>query len=835
RNNNRRLRFEYLGMFPFDSVRNELMNNDSKGIKGKSNSNGSEMPTLLMVAEKPSIAKAIADALSGPRGPQQRRGISRAIPVYEFVTHRNIPSQFRDKDQKTATCRVLVSSVLGHVFSLGFDQAAQEERPDPRSFFDMPVVKQSEGTTDKLRIIDHLRALAGECDHLVLWLDCDSEGENIAYEVMAVTRNAMEMKVSKSSTVLSKTELDRCIHRAQFSAITKEAIQDAFQNLGQPDPDLSRAVDARQELDLRVGVALTRLITWRCVGMARQKFSPATKVVSYGPCQTPALSFCVDRAREIESFNAEEFSKVLVTASVSQGKRNKPVALTWIPSKDTLVFSNRKANGRNISNEPNASYDQNAAQDATSSASRKDAAAIVVGVEEQSEKINAPMGLNTVALLSAGSKAMGISPKKLMQTAEKLYSAGYISYPRTETTKYDPKGMDVRSILNQFASHPQFGPTASYLLRSKYSKSGRPPQKGRDEGDHPPITCLKSATRNDLHGIEWRVYEFVVRTTLGSFSNDLLFTRQVVDLELMPGNHKFQKEQIQVDSLGFAGACPWVLKDIGAESKASNGKRPTPIDFHVGMTLPIVSAKMETCKTRPPAFLQEHELIESMDKNRIGTDASMAVHVTNIQDRGYVALCDETGVPIRPPRPPRPGQKPLPRQIGRYLVPTSLGIGLIDLFGSTQGRSEDSENSLAMLARPTIRAQMENEVKQIALRNQDKDECVERNLDFFSQRYDELNHALTRRRLQEFRASLVPTKDSLRYWRRLGAFEAPNENNAPPSPKGHRGRKKNSSNSKRPHGNKNHYGQGKTSGKGKKKSSGTRKGPSTHQKTARSY
>lgn len=86
-----------------------------------------------------------------------------------------------------------------------------------------------------------------------------------------------------------------------------------------------------------------------------------------------------------------------------------------------------------------------------------------------------------------------------------------------------------------------------------------------------------------------------------------------------------------------------------------------------------------------------------MDENRIGTDASMAVHVTNIIDLGYVILCDETGVPLRQHLRRRPGQKPMRRQIGRYMVPTSLGMNLIQLFG-------DSSNEVfpALLAKPAI-------------------------------------------------------------------------------------------------------------------------------------
>ena len=58
-----------------------------------------------------------------------------------------------------------------------------------------------------------------------------------------------------------------------------------------------------------------------------------------------------------------------------------------------------------------------------------------------------------------------------------------------------------------------------------------------------------------------------------------------------------------------------------------------------------------------------------MDFKRIGTDASMAVHVSNIVEREYVMLVDETGTPLRPPLPPGQRRQNLPRQVGRYMVP----------------------------------------------------------------------------------------------------------------------------------------------------------------------
>jgi len=203
-----------------------------------------------------------------------------------------------------------------------------------------------------------------------------------------------------------------------------------------------------------------------------------------------------------------------------------------------------------------------------------------------------------------------------------------------------------------------------------------------------------------------------------------------------------------------------------------------------------------------------------MDLNRIGTDASMAVHVSNIVDRGYVILCDENGVALRPPRPPSQRKHNLPRQIGRYMIPTPLGSNLLELFGHDEDAMEIE--SPALLSHPSIRRQMEEEVRLIAMGNIDKDFCLKKNLDWFEKRYTELEESLTYEKVGQFGKGLRSSNDYLRYLAKLGAFEPkvkmPNKGKQVK----HTQRKKQRGVGKR-HANKNDYKRKPTKGRAKSK------------------
>ena len=164
------------------------------------------------------------------------------------------------------------------------------------------------------------------------------------------------------------------------------------------------------------------------------------------------------------------------------------------------------------------------------------AAVIVTSVVTKEKKQGRPVPLNTVAMLKACSKALGIGPHAAMQCAERLYLSGYLSYPRTESSSY-PKSFDIAGTLQQQAGDGRWGPYVRGLLQQGHNKS----RGGVDMGDHPPITPCRSAGPHDLSGDMARVYDLVVRHFIASVSPDAVWrsTKVGLEIEALGGKGKF--------------------------------------------------------------------------------------------------------------------------------------------------------------------------------------------------------------------------------------------------------------------------------------------------------
>ena len=518
---------------------------------------------VLNVAEKNSVAREICKHLA-TGSVAERRLLGQSVTEFQY-----------------AEWQMVVTAVRGHLKEIDFDSAYNSwQATNPADLFDAPIV--SKINADMKGIEGCLKQLARSCEAIILWLDCDREGEAIAFEVLEVC-----LKANPRLRVM----------RAQFSALTRSDLTNAVNRLVQPNKHMSEAVLARSEMDLRTGAAFTRFLTMR------YKSKAVGKVLSYGPCQFPTLGFIVARWEEILAFEPKPFwfIKLLVEAE-------PPIQFHW---KRDKLFEPLVA----------AALFERVADELMLS----DGNIAIIHVSEQPKSRYRPLPMNTVEMTKLASTKLKLNSHRTMQLAEALYTKGIISYPRTETDRYHAS-MDLLSLFKSFAEGESGifrNYATSVLSRNKFQS----PRAGtKDDKAHPPIhPCKVIASRTALEPDEWRLYDLIARHFLAQCSPDAKGSSTKVELEI--AEEIFYVEGLKVIELN------WL--EIFTFEKWYSSSFNIPVDWRVGYFVKVHDIKLEESVTAPPLLLSESELIALMDSKGIGTDATMHDHIKTIQDRGY--------------------------------------------------------------------------------------------------------------------------------------------------------------------------------------------------------
>ncbi|KAI0302708.1 DNA topoisomerase [Russula brevipes] len=539
---------------------------------------------VLCVAEKPSISRSITNILSGGQF-QTRNTRCNFVKNYDF-------------DYPQARAKFTITCVAGHILQHEFAQSHRTWHScDPFQLFDAPI--ETQVAPDKKAIADNLTSEARKAHQLMIWTDCDREGEHIGVEIVKICRRAKPNIVVK---------------RARFSAIIAQQIHHAAQHPVELDYSQASAVEARITLDLRIGAAFTRMQTLTLQPL----FQQITTVVSYGPCQFPTLGFVVSRFDQVQAFRPEKFWYIYLALCHNTTEIPEETPFTW---------------GRgHLFNFPIA-Y-------AIYEGVLEDNMARVTKVTKKNTKKWKPLPLTTVELQKSASRLLRLSPKKILDVAEHLYQQGFLSYPRTETDQYDPQ-FDFTSLIAKQVVDPAWGAFAANLRDGGgYSQ----PRRGKNNDQaHPPIH--PTAHVGNLAGDEKRVYEFITRRFLACCSKDALGFETIV--EVVYGGEDFSAKGLIILERNYLDVYPY--------DKWSGKELP---DFEEGETFVPSVCELRDGTTTKPSLLTEADLVGIMDKNGIGTDATIAQHIDTIINREYV----------------------VPRMEGsvKYLVPSTFGIGLVN-------------------------------------------------------------------------------------------------------------------------------------------------------------
>ena len=599
------------------------------------------MQKILNVAEKNDAAKTISAILSNGTA-SNTAGASQYNRVYQF----QYDGFSAEPNGLRSNVQMLFTSVTGHLMTVGFSQQNHKKWQTcrPSELFQAPVDRFV--PDDMKNVQKNLENLVRTANLLVLWTDCDREGENIGFEVVHVCRNVKRAIPVK---------------RARFSEMTPAAIRRAIANLIAPDERLSEAVECRRELDLRIGAAFTRFQTMRLQKTYQQLNS---QVISFGPCQFPTLGFVVDRWRQRSDFVDEEFWKLALThkSDGENGEQPFHVDFNWARVKlfdDDLV---------------NVICDE--CKDAN--------LATVTRVDNRQRSKWRPVALDTVELEKAASRWLRINARETMAIAEKLYTSGYISYPRTETNIF-PKNLDLRPLVELQTVDGRWVNFAQRVLQN-----GPNPRNGtKTDNAHPPIHPTKYAP--NLPGNEARIYEFIVRHFLACVSRDAIGHECKVEIKIAEENfHAKGLSVIERNYLEVYTYHYWGDKNL---PPYQNGQQ-------------FVPSKIEVVggRTVPPSLLTEADLISLMENHGIGTDATHADHIEKIKTREYSTVVDQK------------------------FHPCSLGIGLVEGYESIGQR----------MSKPELRAEMEVDFAAICNGRKTRQQVLDAQLSRYSRAFTAL-------------------------------------------------------------------------------------------------
>uniref|UniRef100_A0A8C5A0A4 DNA topoisomerase n=1 Tax=Gadus morhua TaxID=8049 RepID=A0A8C5A0A4_GADMO len=569
---------------------------------------------VLCVAEKNDAAKCIAEIMSDGRA-RRREGMSKFNKIYEYDYHlfgQNVS--------------VSMTSVSGHLLGFEFKAPFQKWHScNPVMLFDAVVEKYC--PENMVQIKRSLEKEVRSVQALVIWTDCDREGENIGFEVIDVCKAV-------------KPSLQ--VFRARFSEITPNSIRRACEALTVPDANVSDAVDVRQELDLRIGASFTRFQTMRL-----QKIFPASlanQLISYGSCQFPTLGFVVERFKAIQAFIPETFYKIKVLHEMEQEEK---VEFSW---------------------KRNRLYNHTACL-VLYQMCMEDPMATVTSVTSKPKSKWRPLPLDTVEMEKLSSRKLKINAKETMKIAEKLYTQGFISYPRTETNIF-PKDLALGPLVEHQTQSPSWGAFAQRVLEQP---GGPNPRQGKKTDQaHPPIHPTKYGA--NLQGNEGRVYEFIVRHFLACVSQDAVGQETVVDIDI--AHERFSASGLMIIARNYLDVYPydrWSTKVIPVYQQGSQFQ-PTAIEMVDG-------------QTSPPQLLTESDLIALMEKHGIGTDATHADHIETIKSRMYVGLTAD-----------------------QRFLPGELGMGLVEGYNSMGYE----------MSKPNLRSELEADLKLVSEGRKDK-------------------------------------------------------------------------------------------------------------------
>jgi DNA topoisomerase-1 len=436
----------------------------------------------------------------------------------------------------------------------------------------------------------HVKAIVREArkaEAVYLATDLDREGEAISWHIYEILREeGLTEKIP--------------FYRIEFSEITEKAIKDAVAHPRELSMDLVNAQQARRALDHLVGFNLSPLL-WKKI----------TTGLSAGRVQSPALRMIVEREREIEAFEAQEY---------------------WTIEAD-LAKSGQAFDARlvRLENENLAKFDIGDAEHAHRVRDRllraADGRLTANRVNRSQRKRRPAPPFITSTLQQDAARKLGFSAQRTMRTAQGLYEAGHITYMRTDSVHLSNDALqDLRQQIGT-----RFGKEYLPAKPNFYKTKSQNAQEAHEAIRPTTAAFAPNGLRAKLGDDQARLYELIWKRAMAS--------------QMVPAKVDMVAVEFDCDhdaafrANGSVIAFPGYLK-VYEESRPV-GKEEKEIrlpDLKEGDVVEVKDIRAEQHFTEPPPRYSEASLVKALEDFGIGRPSTYASIIQTLMRREYVEM-----------------------------------------------------------------------------------------------------------------------------------------------------------------------------------------------------
>lgn len=437
--------------------------------------------------------------------------------------------------------------------------------------------------SDKKDLIKELKEAAANSDGVLLATDPDREGEAISWHLAHLL--ALDLNEP---------------NRVAFNEITESGVKAGIAAPHKIDLNLVDAQQARRVLDRIVGYKLSPFL-WKKVKSG----------LSAGRVQTVALRLIVEREREIEKFNSEEYWSV--DAKLLAGTKSFKAALYgFADGKKIDVIPNAEEADKIVSELSGAEY-------------------IVSALKKGTRKKQPAPPFITSTLQQEASRKLSFTGQRTMRIAQQLYegvdvpgagTTGLITYMRTDSLRISE---EARAAAYKYITG-RYG--KEYLPeKPRYFKTKSGAQDAHEAIRPTSIGFTPESVKDALTAEQYKLYKLIWERFIASLME--VCVQNTVNADITAGDYLFKASGYSVKFDGFT-----VLYEEGKDDdSAEGGALP---EMKTGDKLKLKELTPNQHFTQPPARYTEPTLIKALDENGIGRPSTYAPILSNILGRDYI-------------------------------------------------------------------------------------------------------------------------------------------------------------------------------------------------------